>query len=427
MEEKIYNKIPKKEIQNNKITKLIINNCDNLDLNELCNCLINNTSIIELNLSNNNLTDINYLCEFLKTNQTIQILCLNNNKIQNIKNLYYVLKYNNNTIKEIKLSNCLNNDDVNLISEIFKYNGVIENIDLSYNRITDIKDLIDNIKDSNTLKYINLNGNSINNLNILFDYLKNNECKLKKIEIGLEQEEFDNFGEIFKYNKSLDTIIINSDIRKIKKLCEGLKNNKTLINLKIYNFLEIDDINELWNILKNNECNLKSLTINPLDDGCVIPYGNGLNGFEEVLKNNKTLTYLNLDGNNIEDIKSLSEGLKYNNTLSYLSLNYNYLDDEEFNILCKSLENNKGLKELYLSMCRGITDLDCLGKLLKINNTLEIIDLSYNEIENIGCLFEGLKNNKTLKKIDLFECGINNLKSKIKKLKTYNNSIKIIK
>ena len=86
-----------------------------------------------------------------------------------------------------------------------------------------------------------------------------------------------------------------------------------------------------------------------------------------------------LRGKNIrdEDLQNIGEALKANNTLTYLDL-----------------ENN------------NITDVQSIGELLKTNNTLKYLNLDNNNITDVQSIGEGLKTNNTLKQLRL---GNNNI------------------
>ena len=97
-----------------------------------------------------------------------------------------------------------------------------------------------------------------------------------------------------------------------------------------------------------------------------------------------------LDGKNIrnEDLQNISEALKANNTLTYLDL-----------------DNN------------NITDVQSIGELLKTNNTLETLRLANNNITDVQSIGEGLKTNNTLKTLILSENNITDVQSIIEGLK----------
>ena len=75
-----------------------------------------------------------------------------------------------------------------------------------------------------------------------------------------------------------------------------------------------------------------------------------LRNIGEALKANNTLTYLDLDNNNITDVQSIGEGLKTNNTLLALYLENNKItDDSGIQSIIDGLKTNNTLRWLYLS------------------------------------------------------------------------------
>ena len=119
-----------------------------------------------------------------------------------------------------------------------------------------------------------------------------------------------------------------------------------------------------------------------------------LQNISEALKANNTLTYLNLNNNNITDVQSIGELLKTNNTLEVLAL-----------------DNN------------NITDVQSIGEGLKTNNTLEGLSLSNNNITDdsgIQSIIDVLKTNNTLVYLDLNNNQLSdNMKSQLKAIQQY--------
>ena len=54
------------------------------------------------------------------------------------------------------------------------------------------------------------------------------------------------------------------------------------------------------------------------------------------------------------------------------------------------------------------TGASCLSELLKVNNSLQVLKMSYNDIgdEGISSVAEGLKHNKTLTMLNIENCGL---------------------
>ena len=253
------------EIKNNIIEELQINNIK--DLNILYNYIINNKSIkrLILNLGNKNKKEeINKVYDIIKYKNTIEFLQFIDTNITNIDEFINIMK-NNKTIKTLDFLRSVNNEELNKISEIFKYNNTIEYIDLNWNNITNIKILIENIKINNSIKILDLTDNCITDINYLFDYLKNNKCKIKELYLTLNQKECDELSEVIKYNKSLSLLYLFGDINKIENLCKGLNINKTITEFGIMPSNEIVDMYILFEILNENECKIDMLKINPIE------------------------------------------------------------------------------------------------------------------------------------------------------------------
>ena len=54
------------------------------------------------------------------------------------------------------------------------------------------------------------------------------------------------------------------------------------------------------------------------------------------------------------------------------------------------------------------TGASCLGKLLKVNNSLQVLDMGSNPIgdDGVSSVANGLQYNKTLTKLKVHECGL---------------------
>jgi len=71
------------------------------------------------------------------------------------------------------------------------------------------------------------------------------------------------------------------------------------------------------------------------------------------------------------------------------------------------------MADCYLQLCVIVivvvtTGANCLSELLKVNDSLQELDMSENDIgdEGISSVAEGLKCNKTLTELDIARCGL---------------------
>jgi len=128
---------------------------------------------------------------------------------------------------------------------------------------------------------------------------------------------------------------------------------------------------------------------------------NDLGALAEALRTNTTLISLKLRVNNLgpEDVKALKEALRTNKTLSSLKLNYNNLGPDGAKALAEALCTNTTLTSLDLSNNNIRPDgAKALAEALCTNTTLTSLDLSCSTLDSEGAkaLAETLCTNTTL-------------------------------
>lgn len=100
-----------------------------------------------------------------------------------------------------------------------------------------------------------------------------------------------------------------------------------------------------------------------------------------MLQNNKSITHLNLNYNNLDhkDALIISEALKKNETLTHLSLFSNNFKDSGVIEIAKLIRVNTTLLKIDLRI-NGITDqgVGALAHALRVNHTLKSLDISWN-------------------------------------------------
>lgn len=229
----------------------------------------------------------------------------------------------------------------------------------------------------------------------------------------------------------------------IEEVKEEVNRLTAPLNLNIEKFYQKDNIEELIEFLKKHkfieEVNrLTTLNVNGgPDDSETVLYNKNIKNFTKALKNNNTITSLNiirndignieieevikvlkikaLNGNNTlasldlssnniteEGVAKIGEFLKLN-TLKSLSLDNNSITDTGSAIIVEALNGNTSLTSLTL---RGnfIADDGAtkISEYLVNNNSLTSLDLSENNIEFATGIARGLKDNSTITSLHIY-------------------------
>ncbi|XP_004349727.2 hypothetical protein CAOG_01221 [Capsaspora owczarzaki ATCC 30864] len=140
----------------------------------------------------------------------------------------------------------------------------------------------------------------------------------------------------------------------------------------------------------------------------------GAQAIGEALKVNSTLTMLDLDANQIGDAgaQAIAEALKVNTTLTWLNLDGNQIGDAGAQAIAQALKVNSTLKKLFLDANQiGDAGAQAIGEALKVNKRLIDLRLSENHIGDAGAntIAAALKVNTTLTWLNLGENQIGNV------------------
>ncbi len=141
----------------------------------------------------------------------------------------------------------------------------------------------------------------------------------------------------------------------------------------------------------------------------VNPIGNS--GLSTLCEANTSLKNLSLSdcSLSLDDHGAIPRLLSINTTLEHLNLSCNSIGNTELKNLCEALSTNTSLKRLNLEKSSLTISDDngaALYQLLKINNSLEDLDLSYNTVTHCRHIAAGLAVNKTLRTLDLTRCEL---------------------
>lgn len=129
-------------------------------------------------------------------------------------------------------------------------------------------------------------------------------------------------------------------------------------------------------------------------------------GFADWAKNNKTLTYLNLAGNKLDDFAAeIVFSVLANPTLECLDLGGNFITDKGAKIIAAAMKENSTLTTLRIGYNGYMTSdgIKELIKMLKFNSSLKTIWLQNGDKINDDVLEElknAIKENKTIKEIN---------------------------
>jgi Ran GTPase-activating protein (RanGAP) involved in mRNA processing and transport len=188
-----------------------------------------------------------------------------------------------------------------------------------------------------------------------------------------------------------------------KLLSEAFAVNRSIKSLTLsFNALDVYECVAFGQALEVNqsitELNLAFVNLGP----------NGCERISQALKKNTTIQKLDLTGNNLgEGSLALADALKGNKTLTSLDLSRCNIQARECQILCTALEINQGLKSINLRY--NIIGVGCwlsISNMLKVNNTLQVLNLKGNAMGNNGELMaDALKVNGSLTSLDISNCG----------------------
>ena len=351
-------------------------------------------NIIELNLSYN---DIGYegcycLGNLLRINKNLSVLILSYCKIDNIavKFLLKGLKYNKDTKDKYFLTQ-INLSDNNITEDGGEFLGLM----LVY---------------FSKLQWFNISNNKINNNGAIKLFEAYN--KILTTDNSYNGNINLNISDNNDYNLNINiSTNINSNINLLN---QNSNNNKNLHSLETLILIGIGIYSEeclsiLGNIIKHPKCGLKTLVLSQNKIGNSNPYNlNYFNDLKDVkyllqcIKENKTINELLLlscqIGNDI--IEDFYQMLKVNKSIEYLVLYNNNINQQmqflKLLSLFSDLPENNGQINNYLK----VLDLSKNNCSIEINNTflniierlqLTSLDISQNELSR-----EGSENFKTL-------------------------------
>jgi Ran GTPase-activating protein (RanGAP) involved in mRNA processing and transport len=193
-------------------------------------------------------------------------------------------------------------------------------------------------------------------------------------------------GRMIKTNNSLTELnlsgcLLNADGATV--IGDSLKVNTTLerLHLRSNNIRDVDAVAIANGIAENGLSSLSVLNLNKNNIGSM-----GARSIATLLTSNKSLTALNLDGNEMigtDGVVVIAEAMKHNKSLAILILGDIPFGDEGARSIESLLRTNVSLKELHMWGC-GIGDagVAAITDALRTNKSLKTISLGENPISN---------------------------------------------
>lgn len=345
-------------------------------------------SIIQLSLFvdsiDSGLVDIANALYFNRTLKFLHICCVEINNTQ-CRALAHMLRQNTSLESMILDSNNLTSGNCCSILNQLKYNAqlkslVIQNNDITARVIITAEKILRVNKNLAELTLCGIKTNRTANLAIKISGSRqdlNKQINMLRIEKVYIDKCYGSIIDIILNTRTFNLDLFMTDTDIMNFLITLFNNQKIMINLTacLLNKYDRCDMTNLLNILKQSET-IKSLNLNSND----MYYINGaIESLVDTIKNNATITILNLSGCYIDD---------YNNQIF------------------EAVEYNGNISELYLSDCSiDMYNIDHITKFFKNNTTLKILDLSFNNnwhydsdnlCDSMINIFDSLSHNETL-------------------------------
>ncbi len=429
--------------------------CSKYMFNKLIIALQNNSSInsLKINIKQFNNARLIQLINAIKNNLSniiIFIYQINNCSVYNLK--YGLCKY----------INCLSDINIKIIMKIYDINILQHNVNIkqflknNYVKIFFCKNnnesLIKLLDKNNiyTLAILNpilnkqlnktlSNTSNIYKLHLKFDdytitkykykFIKN--CNIKKLKINIySQEQLDSLSKYLKYNNTLielylklaytqlnllnffESIHDNTSIKIFKiyslyRLAYGVNDGKYICNyLKHNNILEKIVIASNYNINYYFKAILNNTSLKKIKLIVDSSINTNLNKYIYVfLSNNNTITSLNIDIYNMNNINYLSKGIKHNTSLQSLTIYSCFCYHEDINKLFKVLTENRNIIKLKLYKFL-LPNYDILTNYISNNSIISYLLLnninftSYND-NQFDLFAESLSKNTTIYKLKI--------------------------
>eukprot|EP00941_MAST-03F_sp_MAST-3F-sp1_P002862 g2862.t1 len=242
---------------------------------------------------------------------------------------------------------------------------------------------------------------------VLLDQLKNNDRKLKTVDLScqaLEDVKLKKLAEALRGNRICHSLILSHACmtnEQASVISDGILDNRGLLTIDFSNNLIRDDgvLAIAHAIEKSKMIRILNLNSNKIMD-------KGASALANCLKMNHSVKTLSLSANSIEDkgCQDIAHSIRLNTVLTALHLAENKIQAQGGEAIAEALSLNTATAETS-SLFVGLSEdaADDLSASLQSNNSLTILDLAGNNIENVGAraIGEMLRSNEHVTTIDL--------------------------
>lgn len=127
------------------------------------------------------------------------------------------------------------------------------------------------------------------------------------------------------------------------------------------------------------------------------------------MQNNLDIKELNLSNVSLdyEGFEILAEGIAANKNITSLNLHNSNINDEKLELICEALILNTSLKKLNISDNEIKHDVEPLCKMIRDNENIQSLDISYNDIEDksMRVIVNAIAVNNSIKELNLASMG----------------------
>eukprot|EP01112_Ceratiomyxa_fruticulosa_P014495 TRINITY_DN4153_c0_g1_i2.p1 TRINITY_DN4153_c0_g1~~TRINITY_DN4153_c0_g1_i2.p1 ORF type:complete len:497 (+),score=76.78 TRINITY_DN4153_c0_g1_i2:163-1491(+) len=274
-----------------------------------------------------------------------------------------------------------------LLGFLFQYLPAFKILDISVSQLSDENAILlsKELPIASRLNTLSLGFNDFGDEGCvaIIEAIKNlNIERLSFTNCSMGEDSLEPLGSYLKSTKTLKKLDWSyNDIGYIGavSLARGLRENSTLTKLKLRKCsIEGYAALGIGDVLKTNK-SIKKLDLRDNEMG-----DQGASNIAEALLVNPIISSLKISNNEITDIPSLRRVLEVNYTLSVLDLSMNILSSDFITSLSHGLVANKSLTILRLANCKiDNKGLALLAFSVNHNTTLQTLDISENKIREL--------------------------------------------